>query len=71
MIRTTPDFGVAVAQREWLGRSVPPHHPPALALGEHLVVEFTEHLGLAQSTVSGHVACLRERGLVTAWAKER
>jgi len=35
-----------------------------LALGEHRVVELTEHLGLAQSTVSGHLACLRDCGLV-------
>ncbi|RZU14019.1 ArsR family transcriptional regulator [Kribbella rubisoli] len=35
-----------------------------LALGEHRVVELTEHLGLAQSTVSKHLACLRDCGLV-------
>jgi DNA-binding transcriptional ArsR family regulator len=35
-----------------------------LALGEHKVVELTVHLGLAQSTVSGHLACLRDCGLV-------
>ena len=29
-----------------------------LALGEHRVIELTEHLGLAQSTVSKHLACL-------------
>ena len=37
-----------------------------LALGEHRVVDLTEHLGLAQSTVSKHLACLRECGLVTS-----
>ena len=37
-----------------------------LALGEHRVVELTEHLGLAQSTVSGHLACLRDCGLVAS-----
>jgi len=36
-----------------------------LALGEHRVVELTQHLGLAQSTVSGHLACLRDCGLVS------
>ncbi len=36
-----------------------------LALGEHRVVELTGHLGLAQSTVSGHLACLRDCGLVS------
>jgi DNA-binding transcriptional ArsR family regulator len=37
-----------------------------LALGEHRVVDVTEHLGLAQSTVSKHLACLRDCGLVTS-----
>ena len=35
-----------------------------LALGEHRGVDLTEHLGLAQSTVSKHLACLRDCGLV-------
>ncbi|TCC47979.1 ArsR family transcriptional regulator [Kribbella capetownensis] len=35
-----------------------------LALGEQRVVDLTEHLGLAQSTVSKHLACLRDCGLV-------
>ena len=35
-----------------------------VALGEHRVVDLTEHLGLAQSTVSKHLACLRDCGLV-------
>jgi DNA-binding transcriptional ArsR family regulator len=42
-----------------------------LALGGHRVVELTEHLGLAQSTVSGHLACLRGCGLVTSQAVGR
>lgn len=37
-----------------------------LALGEHRVVDLTAHIGLAQSTVSKHLACLRDCGLVTA-----
>ncbi len=37
-----------------------------LALGEHRVVDLTAHLGLAQSTVSKHLSCLRDCGLVTA-----
>lgn len=37
-----------------------------LALGEHRVVDLTAHLGLAQSTVSKHLACLRDCGLVAA-----
>ncbi|MGI9085677.1 MAG: ArsR/SmtB family transcription factor [Aeromicrobium sp.] len=35
-----------------------------LMVGEHRVVELTEHLGLAQSTVSKHLACLKDCGLV-------
>lgn len=35
-----------------------------LALGEHRVVDLTAHLGLAQSTVSKHLACLYDCGLV-------
>lgn len=42
-----------------------------LALGEHRVVDLTEHLGLAQSTVSKHLACLKDCGLVTSRAEGR
>lgn len=42
-----------------------------LALGEHRVVDLTAHLGLAQSTVSGHLACLRDCGLVVSRAQGR
>jgi DNA-binding transcriptional ArsR family regulator len=42
-----------------------------LALGEHRVVDLTAHLGLAQSTVSKHLACLRDCGLVTSRAQGR
>ena len=37
-----------------------------LMLGEHRVVDLTAHLGLAQSTVSAHLACLRDCGLVAS-----
>src|SRR5688572_12384520 len=37
-----------------------------LALGEHRVVDLTAHLDLAQSTVSKHLACLKDCGLVTS-----
>lgn len=36
-----------------------------LLLGEHRVVDLTQHLGLAQSTVSKHLACLLDCGIVT------
>lgn len=42
-----------------------------LALGEHRVVDLTEHLGLAQSTVSKHLACLLDCGLVAVRAQGR
>ncbi|MFC8190158.1 ArsR/SmtB family transcription factor [Cellulomonas sp. NPDC057328] len=42
-----------------------------LLLGEHRVVDLTGHLGLAQSTVSKHLACLRGCGLVTCRAEGR
>lgn len=44
--------------------------PTRLAIVQHLtggearVVDLTERLGLAQSTVSAHLACLRDCGLV-------
>ena len=37
-----------------------------LAAGEHKVVDLTAHLGLAQSTVSAHLACLRDCSLVAS-----
>ena len=42
-----------------------------LALGEHRVVDLTGPLGLAQSTVSKHLACLLDLGLVTLRAEGR
>lgn len=42
-----------------------------LLLGEHRVVDLTTHLGLAQSTVSAHLACLRDCGLVESRAVGR
>lgn len=37
-----------------------------LTLGEHRVRDLTEHLGLAQSTVSAHLSCLKDCGLVSS-----
>lgn len=37
-----------------------------LLTGEHRVVDLVGHLGLAQSTVSKHLACLRVCGLVSS-----
>lgn len=42
-----------------------------LVLGEHRVTDLTRHLGLAQSTVSQHLACLADCGIVTVRAQGR
>ncbi|MBG0561373.1 ArsR/SmtB family transcription factor [Actinoplanes aureus] len=42
-----------------------------LAAGEARVVDLTSELGLAQSTVSKHLACLRDCGLVDYRAEGR
>jgi DNA-binding transcriptional ArsR family regulator len=42
-----------------------------LALGEHRVVDLTRHLGLAQSTVSKHLACLLDCDIVAVRAQGR
>ena len=42
-----------------------------LQLGEHRVVDLTEHLGLSQSTVSKHLARLKDAGLVASRAEGR
>lgn len=42
-----------------------------LALGEHNVRDLTEHLGLAQSTVSAHLRCLLDCRMVTVRAQGR
>lgn len=42
-----------------------------LSLGEHKVKDLTEHLGLAQSTVSEHLLCLLDCGMVEVRAHGR
>jgi DNA-binding transcriptional ArsR family regulator len=37
-----------------------------LSLGEHRVVDLTAHLDISQSTVSKHLACLKDCGLVVS-----
>ena len=37
-----------------------------LLSGEHRVTDLVEHLGLAQSTVSAHVAVLRRAGMLSS-----
>lgn len=70
-----PGDGGAVAPAAALFRSMSdPSRLTILAhlmLGEHKVVELTEHLGLSQSTVSAHLKCLLECGLVQVRAEGR
>lgn len=42
-----------------------------LLLREHRVVDLTSHLGLAQSTVSKHLSCLFDCGIVQVRAEGR
>lgn len=42
-----------------------------LRTGEHRVGELAEHLGLAQSTTSAHLAVLREAGVVSVHSDGR
>lgn len=42
-----------------------------LTLGEHRVRDLVDHLDLAQSTVSAHLGCLRDCGLVQSRPRGR
>ncbi|HEY6795262.1 MAG TPA: metalloregulator ArsR/SmtB family transcription factor [Kineosporiaceae bacterium] len=74
MIATSDDVG-SLAVAASLFRSLgDPSRLAILAhlmLGEHRVVELTEHLGLAQSTVSAHLRCLLDCHLVQVRAQGR
>lgn len=60
------DLGVAAALFRGLGDPTRLAILRHLADGEARVVDLTSAVGLAQSTVSGHLACLRDCGLITA-----
>ena len=64
MTAAQPDLSGAVALFRGLADPARLAIVRHLALGEHRVVDLTAHVGLAQSTVSGHLACLRDCGLV-------
>lgn len=70
---TAPDEGLAAAACLFRSLAEPSRLSILrhLSLGEHRVVDLMAHLGLAQSTVSGHLACLRDCGLVTSRAEGR
>ena len=58
------DLSAAVALFRSLGDPTRLAIVHELARGERRVVDLTAAVGLAQSTVSAHVACLRDCGLV-------
>ena len=60
-----PDLSAAVALFRGLADPTRLAILQQLAPGETRVVDLTSSLGLAQSTASGHLACLRDCGLVT------
>ncbi|AEA22797.1 regulatory protein ArsR [Pseudonocardia dioxanivorans CB1190] len=67
----TPDLGSAVALFRSLGDPTRLAIVTRLAAGEARVVDLTRLLGLPQSTVSSHLACLRDCRLVTYRAQGR
>ena len=62
--RPDADLGPAVALFHGLSDATRLAIVQRLAAGEARVVDLIAELGLAQSTVSAHVACLRDCGLV-------
>lgn len=58
------DLSAAVALFRSLGDATRLAIVHELARGERRIVDLTHTVGLAQSTVSAHVACLRDCGLV-------
>src|SRR5437763_620570 len=61
---TRADLGAAASLFRSLGDPARLAILRHLAAGEARVVDLTGELGLAQSTVSSHLACLRDCGLV-------
>jgi DNA-binding transcriptional ArsR family regulator len=66
-----PDLGPAVALFRGLADPTRLAIVHELARGDRRIVDLTRLLGLAQSTVSAHVACLRGCGLVDGRAVGR
>ena len=60
------DLGPAVALFRSLGDATRLTLLHELARGERRVVDLTRSVGLAQSTVSTHLACLKDCGLVVS-----
>lgn len=71
MTATNTDVSAGVALFRSLADSTRLAIVQRLSAREQRVVDLTGDLGLAQSTVSGHLACLRDCGLVTARTEGR
>ncbi len=78
MIKSKVDEGLDAQQRNQLAALFHALADPTrlqilehLKIGEHKVKDLTEHLGLAQSTVSAHLACLRDSELVSVRTQGR
>lgn len=69
--RRSTDLNAAVALFRSLGDATRLATIHELSLGERRVVDLTRALGLAQSTMSRHLACLADCGLVTSRAVGR
>lgn len=70
---TTEAAAAAVAARMFRGFADPTRVSILLALldGERRVADLVDRVGSSQSNVSGHLACLRDCGLVTDRPGER
>ena len=64
VVKTADQFESAVALFRGLADPTRLAIVQCLARGELRVTDLVDELGLAQSTISGHLACLRECGLV-------
>ena len=64
---TTPTADVELAAKLFRGLADPTRLQILLELqsGERRVVDLVEHLRTSQANVSGHLACLKDCGLVT------
>lgn len=64
----TPDLSVALKAKLFRGLADPSRLAivEALRMGEKAVSQLVQETGLSQPNVSGHLACLKDCGLVTS-----
>jgi len=70
-VNTSADFAPAVSLFHGLSDPTRLAIIRYLSVREYRVIDLTEKLGLAQSTISAHLACLRDCGLVTSQPQGR